>query len=190
MAFCVLIGGIAGVVGGFGLLEWITVIAYPHNVGARPLNSWPAYIPITFEMYDSARRAHRFGEHAGDERTSPALSPGVQCRRHFKEPRDKFFLCIESSDPKFRTDETVRFSRCWGERGERCSGIRHGIQYGLPMPVRCGALRTCTGVPPGHAQSAALQAVRGDHFFGDGRSARPAIDDTVARGQLHIDQAR
>jgi mono/diheme cytochrome c family protein len=28
------------------------------------------------------------------------------------------------------------------------------------------------------------------NFFGDGRSARPAIDDTVARGQLHIDSAR
>ena len=27
-------------------------------------------------------------------------------------------------------------------------------------------------------------------FFGDGRSARPAIEDTVARGQLHLDQAR
>ena len=44
-----LIGGICGVIFGFGLLEWITVIAYPHNVGGRPMNSWPAYIPITFE---------------------------------------------------------------------------------------------------------------------------------------------
>ena len=27
-------------------------------------------------------------------------------------------------------------------------------------------------------------------FFGDGRSARPSIPDTVARGQLHLDEAR
>jgi mono/diheme cytochrome c family protein len=27
-------------------------------------------------------------------------------------------------------------------------------------------------------------------FFGDGRSERPAIEDTVARGQLHLDEAR
>jgi len=27
-------------------------------------------------------------------------------------------------------------------------------------------------------------------FFGDGRSERPTIEDTVARGQLHLDQAR
>lgn len=28
------------------------------------------------------------------------------------------------------------------------------------------------------------------NFFGDGRSERPTIPDTVARGQLHLDQAR
>lgn len=28
------------------------------------------------------------------------------------------------------------------------------------------------------------------NFFGDGRSERPTIADTVARGQLHLDQAR
>ncbi|MBV9404604.1 MAG: DUF3341 domain-containing protein, partial [Acidobacteriaceae bacterium] len=49
VALAVLIGGICGVTGGYSLLYWITVIAYPHNVGARPLHSWPSYIPITFE---------------------------------------------------------------------------------------------------------------------------------------------
>src|SRR5262249_17813264 len=42
-------GGVAGSCGGFGLMWWITVIAYPHNVAGRPLSSWMAYIPITFE---------------------------------------------------------------------------------------------------------------------------------------------
>ena len=49
VSLVVLIGGLSGCIGGFGLLWWIAVIAYPHNVGGRPFNSWPMFIPITFE---------------------------------------------------------------------------------------------------------------------------------------------
>ena len=46
----VLVGAdLLGGTGGFMLCWWMTVVAYPHNVAGRPLNSWPAYVPITFE---------------------------------------------------------------------------------------------------------------------------------------------
>ena len=42
-------GALFGVLGGYTLLYWCSVIAYPINVGGRPLHSAPAFIPITFE---------------------------------------------------------------------------------------------------------------------------------------------
>jgi hypothetical protein len=44
----VLAGGILGLLGGYGLEYWSSVIAYPMNIGGRPFHTWPSFIPVAF----------------------------------------------------------------------------------------------------------------------------------------------
>ncbi|HEY6922848.1 MAG TPA: DUF3341 domain-containing protein [Steroidobacteraceae bacterium] len=48
--FWTLLGAIAGGVGTFALEWYAAVWNYPINVGGRPINSWPAFLPPAIEM--------------------------------------------------------------------------------------------------------------------------------------------
>ncbi|MGF1452512.1 MAG: DUF3341 domain-containing protein [Opitutales bacterium] len=44
------VGGVVGVLAGYGMQHYAMVFNYAHNAGGRPLASWPLYLPITFEL--------------------------------------------------------------------------------------------------------------------------------------------
>ena len=110
-------GGIFGFLGGFALCYWTSVIDYPLNVGGRPFNSWPSFIPVTFEVtilfaafttvigmillnglpmpYHPVFNVQRFREHAS---------------------QDGLFLAIEADDPKFDHEKTRAFLHGLGAR--------------------------------------------------------------------------
>ena len=106
----VLFFGLCGCVGGFMLLWWITVVAFPHNVAGRPMDSWPAYIPITFECTILlAALSSAIGMLALNKLPQP-YHPVFNVESFAKRASvDRFFLCIEASDPKFDAVRTRAF---------------------------------------------------------------------------------
>jgi hypothetical protein len=109
MPLVVLIGGILGGAAGYLLQYWVSTTAYPLNVGGRPMNSWPAFIPVTFET--TVLVASLFGVLGmlalnGLPRPHHPL---FAVPRFARATRDGFFLSIEAEDATFDVDASRRF---------------------------------------------------------------------------------
>lgn len=109
LSLIVLIGGLVGIALGYGLQYWVSVIDYPLLVGGKPYHSWPAFIPVTYElMILSASLAAVVGMLVLNGLPMP-YHPVFNAPRFDLASNDRFFLCIESEDPNFDREKTRKF---------------------------------------------------------------------------------
>jgi hypothetical protein len=113
----VLLAGILGCLAGFGLCYWVSVIAYPMNIGGRPFNSWPSFIPVTFEVTILLASITAV--------LTVVLLNGLPLPYHpvfnvrsfaQRASQDGLFLAIEAEDPKFDLERTRSFLKQLGAK--------------------------------------------------------------------------
>ena len=109
-------GGILGALTGYGLQFWVHVLELPLNVGGRPLNSWPMFIPVTFELAVLGAGLFTLAGLLILCRLPQPYHPVFNVPTFARASRDRFFLCIEARDVLFDARETRAFLESLGAR--------------------------------------------------------------------------
>jgi hypothetical protein len=111
-----LIGALIGGISGYLMQYWIAAIDYPVNIGGRPYHSWPSFIVVTFEMTILFGGIFAvLGMLALNGLPMP-YHPVFNVPRFAMATKDRFFLIVFSTDPKYSPSGTRRFLESLGPR--------------------------------------------------------------------------
>ncbi|MBL8287127.1 MAG: DUF3341 domain-containing protein [Rubrivivax sp.] len=95
------VGGLVGGAGGFFMQWYSAVVDYPLNIGGRPLNSWPMFVPVTFELTVLGAALAAFAAVIVGSRLPRLRAPVFDAPDFELATRNRFFLCLRSDDPGF-----------------------------------------------------------------------------------------
>lgn len=105
----VFFSGVAGAFIGFYMQYFIAVDVYPTNISGKPLNSWPAFVVIMFEMAVLFAMLATFFGTLFFEGLPALYHPLFRVPAFKRASADSFFLCIEARDSKFHPLYTTQF---------------------------------------------------------------------------------
>jgi hypothetical protein len=116
--FVVLMGGLVGMCVGFFMQYYSMAVNFPFNVGGRPHNSWPVFIPITFEVLILVGAFSAFLGMMFLNGLPRPHHPVFNVPQFARSSQDRFFLCIEATDPQFDRQATAEFLATLHPQGE------------------------------------------------------------------------
>ena len=116
MPFIVLGMALLGAAGGFALQYWVHSIEYPLTISGKPTFAWPAYVPITFELGILFGALGAVFGMLGLNQLPMHWHPLFSVAPFEKATDDRFFISIESWDPKFDSERTRQFLQGLGAR--------------------------------------------------------------------------
>lgn len=109
VSLIVAVGALLGLATAFGLQYWISVHSYPLNIGGRPLNSWPAFVPVMFELTVLFASFAALGGMLFLNRLPRPHHPLFNLKEFERVTVDRFFLLIKSDDARFDPETTRAF---------------------------------------------------------------------------------
>ena len=105
----VFFSGVAGAFTGYYMQYFLAAYVYPTNISGKPLNSWPAFVVITFDMAVLFAMLATFLGTLVFEGLPELYHPLFRVPAFQQASTDSFFLCIEARDGKFHPTYTARF---------------------------------------------------------------------------------
>jgi hypothetical protein len=109
MPLITLIGGVLGGGGGYFMQWYSAVIAYPINLGGRPYHSWPSFIPVTFELTVLGAALFAVIGMLALNGLPKLYHPLFNVADFGLAARNRFFLCLRRTDPRYEPEETRQF---------------------------------------------------------------------------------
>jgi pimeloyl-ACP methyl ester carboxylesterase len=107
VARAALLGGLTGGLGGFGMQWFSAAVHYPIRVAGRAFFSWPAFMPVTFELTILFASLSAFSMFLWSNQL-PDLHHFLFDLPEFEDStRDRFFLWIDAGDPLFDSTTTL-----------------------------------------------------------------------------------